>query len=175
MNKSIFVTGVAGSGKSSLCKELEGLGYKAYSIEDIDGLFEMVDKATGKPTENYDNANLELVKQHDWICDEKKLRRLVRSNPKSIVFYCGAAANIDNLLPLFDKVFLLKVSNPKILRERLSTRTSNDFGRTPEVQDWIYTWKDNWENHILERGAIVIDANRSLQEIANDIVKRSIS
>ncbi len=172
-NKSILVTGITGSGKSYLCNELKKLGYKAYDIENMNGLFNMVHKKTGKIADKYyDNDNLECVKQHDWICNKNKLQKLVRKNKKGIVFYCGTASNLDELLFLFDKIFLLKIST-KILRKRLSTRKSNDFGRTPEVQEWILEWKDWWENHMHEKGAIVINANRDIQEIITDIVKRS--
>lgn len=44
MNKSILVTGVAGSGKSAISSELKKFGYKSYDIESIKGLFLMVDK-----------------------------------------------------------------------------------------------------------------------------------
>jgi len=172
MNKSIFVTGIAGSGKSAICDELNKFGYKAYDIENMEGLFTMVDKKTGKPFKDYDDDNLELVKRADWICDKKKLQKLIRKSSKGIVFYCGVASNLDDLLPLFDKIFLLKVSQ-KILRERLSTRTSNDFGRTAEVRKWIFSWKKWWEDHMKEKGVIVIDVSRSPREIANDIVGRS--
>ena len=172
MNKSILVTGVTGSGKTALCKELKKLDYKAYSIEDMSGFFKMVSKKTKKPIKNYNNYNLESVKQHDWICNKKKLQQLIKKNSKEIVFYCGTASNLDDLLPLFDKIFLLKV-NEKVLRERLSTRTSNDFGRTPEVQKWILSWKKWWEDHMLEKGATIINANRNLKEVAKDVVKSS--
>ncbi|HIH11772.1 TPA: SDR family NAD-dependent epimerase/dehydratase, partial [Candidatus Woesearchaeota archaeon] len=33
MNKSILITGVAGSGKSAVCDELNKRRYKAYGIE----------------------------------------------------------------------------------------------------------------------------------------------
>jgi len=174
MNKSILITGVAGSGKSAVCDELNDLGYKAFGIEDIDGLFTMVDQKTGKPVKNFDFDNFESAKQTDWICDKNKLQRLMCKNSGGIVFYCGTASNIDDLLPLFDKIFLLKV-NQKVLRERLSKRTSNDFGRTPEIQEWILSWKKSWEDRRIEKGAIVIDASRSLQEVAMDIVGSSKS
>ena len=174
MNKSILITGVAGTGKSAVCDELNKLGYKAFGLEDIDGLFTMIHKKTGKPFKNYDNDNFEMVKQADWICDKKKLQRLMRKNSEGFVFYCGAVSNLDDLLPLFDKIFLLKTSQ-KILRERLTTRTSNDFGRTAEVQKWVFSWKSWWENHMKEKGAIVIDAGRSLRKIAENIIRISKS
>lgn len=174
MKQSILITGVAGSGKSAVCDELNKLGNKAFGIEDIDGLFTMINKKTGKPFKGYDNDNLEHVKQGRWVCNKKKLQHLIRQNSKGIVFYCGIASNLDELLPLFNKTFLLK-TNKKVLRERLTTRTSNDFARTPETQKQLFSWKDWWEDHMREKGAVVINANRSLKEIAKDIIKKSES
>lgn len=172
MHKSILITGIAGTGKSAVCDELNKLGYKAFGIEDIEGLFTIVHKKTGKPFENYDNYDFEKVKNSEWICDKKKLQCLIRKYSEEIVFYCGTASNLDDLLPLFDKIFLLKTSQ-KILRERLTTRKSNDFGRTTEVQKWIFCWKSWWENHMKEKGAIVIDASRSLRDVAENIIRSS--
>jgi dephospho-CoA kinase len=172
MNKSILITGITGSGKSAVCDELKKRGYKAYDIEIMEGLFNLVDNKTGKIVNGYDNKNLEWVKRHDWVCNRKKLQELVRKNAKDVAFYCGTAGNLDELLFLFGKIFLLKVS-PKILRERLSTRKSNDYGRTSEVQDWIIEWKDWWEKHMIENGAIVIGADRGIKEVTTDILERS--
>ena len=169
--KSILITGITGSGKSAVCGELKKRGYKAYDIEVMKGLFNLVDKKTGIIVNGYDNKNLEWVKRYVWVCNRKKLQNLVRKN-KDTVFYCGTAGNLDELLSLFGRIFLLKVS-PKILRKRLSTRKSNDYGRTPEVQDWIIEWKDWWESHMIEKGAIVINADRNLEEVTTDILKRN--
>jgi len=172
MNKSILITGIAGSGKSAICGELNRLGYKAHDIEDIKDLFKMINKKTGKGAHNYDNSNLESVKNHEWICDKKKLQQLINNNSKGIVFYCGVASNLNDMFPLFDKIFLLKVG-PKILCKRLSTRTSNDFGRTPEVQKDLLIWKKDWEDYVCKKGAVIINANQNLQNVANDIIKKS--
>jgi broad-specificity NMP kinase len=171
MNKSILITGVAGSGKSAVCKELKKLGYKAYDIENMPGLFTMIDKRTGKPTKDYDNDDLEKVKRHDWVCDKKKLRQLMKKN-SGLVFYCGIGSNTIDLIPLFDNVFLLKVGR-KNLCERLTKRTSNYFGRTREVQKWMFTWKKWWEDEMQKKGAITINANRELLKVVNHIVKIS--
>lgn len=172
MHKSILVTGVSGSGKSVLCGELEKLGYKAYDIDDVKGLCRMVHKKTGKPIKNQDNTNLEQVRQHDWICNKRKLKSIMRKNPKGMVFYCGSVSNADELLTLFDKIFLLK-AHQRVLSKRLSTRTTNDFGRTREVQRWIFDWRKWWENHMIEQGAVIINANQTLRKVATDIIKKS--
>lgn len=174
MNASIFITGVSGSGKSAVCDELNKLGYKAYGIENIKGLFTMVNKKTGKIADDYDIDIFKLVKQHDWICDKNKLKLLLQNNSNGVVFYCGTATNQEDLFPLFDKIFLLKVSK-KILRERLINRSSNHFARTPEVQKWIFRWKGRWENHLFKKGAQIINANFDLNKVVADIIDRSKS
>lgn len=78
---------------------------------------------------------------------------------------------MDDLISLFDKVFLLK-ANQKVLSVRLTTRTSNDFGRAPEVQKHIFSLKGGWEDKMVKKGAEVINANRDIKGVAQDIVKR---
>ena len=172
MNKSILITGVAGSGKSAICDELIKSGYKAFGIEEIDGLFKMVDKKTGKPLKNFDNNDLESVNQSRWICDKKKLEKLMSKNVKDLTFYCGIASNMQDLLPLFDKVFLLR-ANLKVLRYRLTTRTSNTFGKNPQVQKQIFSWKNWWEKEMIKKGAILINANPSIEKVTKEILKKS--
>jgi dephospho-CoA kinase len=172
MDRSILITGVAGSGKSAVCDELKRLGHKAFDIDSLRALCRVVDKTTGEISKGCDFRSLESVKRHKFIRDRDMLREFIRENSGGIVYYLGNASNIDELLPLFDKVFMLEASE-KTLCERLACRTSNDFGRTPEIQQWILGWKRVWEDHIREKGATVVDANRGLQDIAADIVKRS--
>ena len=59
-----------------------------------------------------------------------------------------------------------------MLCKRLSSRAPNGFGRTSEVQEWMFSWMKWWEDYVCENGAIIIDANRTLQEIAIDIIGR---
>lgn len=129
----------------------------------------MVDKETGLAIKNFDADDPDSVKQAIWICDKNKLQGLVNNNPTGIVFYCGTASNIEELLPLFDKVLLLKVGEEE-LRRRLSRRPSPEFGRSPEIQDWIISGKVCWEKQVSDNGAIVIDTNGNLKQVITKIV-----
>ncbi len=170
MKKSILITGVAGSGKSSVFRELKKQGCNSFDIECMEGLFCMRDKKTGKKYENYDNDEIDSVKEAEWICDEKKLKKLIEENSDKTTFYCGVASNTLDLLRFFDKIILLSIT-PETLRKRLSTRKSGEFGNTPESQDHVLSWKDWWENQMCKKGAIEINANANVQEVASEILK----
>ena len=168
----ILITGVSGTGKSTICNELNKINYISYDIENENlGLCHMIRKDTKKISKDYDEHNLESIKQHDWVCDIDKLNKLMSKNPKGIIFYCGTTSNLDDIIPMFDKIFLLKVDN-EVLRKRLSKRTSNEFARTADIQEWVFSWKDWWEEHMIKKGAIVINANKNLKETINDIIKK---
>lgn len=140
--KSILITGVPGTGKTTICHKLKELGYAACDMDKKRNLFIMVDKTTRTPIENHDNTDKEKVKNMDWICDTVLLKSLIDAETSPLAFYCGNASNIDEVLPHFDYVILVKTTSEN-LKERLTTRTTNDYGKTPEIQEWITSWKDS--------------------------------
>ena len=171
MKKSFFITGVTGSGKSLISEELNKLGYKAYDIEELEGMFKMVRKDTRKDFTDYDNTDIEKVKNADWICDKNKLEELLQKQNAEIAFYCGTASNNNEIIPFFNQTILLKAS-PEVVRKRLSSREgADDMGNTAENREWVLSWKDWWENKIIERGALVVDADGNPTEVAKKIIE----
>ncbi len=70
------------------------------------GLFQMIDKRTGKPFSDFDNTDLEKQKNSAWMCDVNKLGELIKMNQQEgPVFYCGIASNLEDFLHFFDKFF----------------------------------------------------------------------
>lgn len=171
MKKPFFITGVAGSGKSLISKELNRLGYKAYDIEELEGMFKMIRKDTREDFTDYDNADIEKVKNADWICDKNKLKELLQKQNIGIAFYCGIASNNNEIIPLFDQTILLKVGSEAV-RKRLSSREgTDDMGNTAENREWVLSWKDWWENQMIEQGALVVDADGNPTEVAKKIIE----
>jgi len=170
--QKILITGVSGSGKSTVCKELKKLGYEAYGIEDIPGMFDMYHKGTKRVFENYSNKNPEHIKNAEWLCDVDKLKQLLDSQKSKFSFYCGIASNMDDILPLFDKVFVLQPDS-EILNERLKNREGSDnIGNTQDGRDVVLGWKDWWENKMMDKGAIFINANGTPKEVTKKILSR---
>lgn len=169
--KHVLVTGVAGSGKTTLCDTFNKMGFEAYDIESIPKLFVMQDKVTGGVMTRHNNDNLEIVKRGDWLCDKERLTYILKSQSTDLAFYCGVATNITEIMNLFDKTFMLRASEKNTLK-RLAARKNGEFGNTNEVQRWILSWKEEAEASIMNRGAVVIDANQGPQEVASDILDK---
>ena len=169
--KSVFVTGVSGVGKSTLTSCLQERGYVAYDIEEM-GLFSMFNVETGEELLAWDNTDVELVKKMNWVCDAEKLEAHLRQQRADVVFYCGAAGNVEEIAPLFDQIVLLTADEPTI-RHRLSTRTNNDFGRVREAQDVVLAGKDSYERDLKEMGAVVVNANPEHDHVVDDVIQKT--
>jgi broad-specificity NMP kinase len=169
MKKSVLVTAVAGSGKTTACKALSDLGYNSYDIESIPGLFSLIDEETGEPMIKHDGSNPELVIKGDWNCDKDKMQKLIDDETADITFYCGAASNIKDIRSLFDAVVILRVSD-KTTVERLSSRPDGQFGHTSEIREWVLSWKHEIEEEWINAGGITVSAEEIPAEVARAIV-----
>ncbi len=169
MSKSIFITGVAWTWKSTICEELKNRWYKAFDIEKIKWLFFIRNKLTWKIVNYYENNNIEFINAHDWVCDIKKMKKIINKN--NLSFYCWTSSNINKLLDLFDKIFLLKVWNVE-LRSRLNNR--GWFACCNNIQEWMFWWKNEWELEINKKWAIDIDANKNISYIVDNILEKIV-
>lgn len=176
MKKAIFITGIAGSGKSTISRELRFAGQEACDIEsDEFGLFMFIRKDTGERFVDYDNADMEKVASASWVCDTEKLKVLLAQQKKEYAFYCGIASNNKELMPLFTMSILLR-ADPQILSVRLSVREgTDDFANTPEGREALLNQKDEFEQEMIAEGAHVVDANPEPTEVVSKIVSLAIN
>src|SRR5436309_1249680 len=99
----IYITGVSGTGKSAIAKELEKRGILAFSIDEAEGLCNWVDRKSQEIDNNY-IPSIDWLNAHDWICNVEKLKKLLDSG-KDLVIVTGISTNQDEYLNLFDKIF----------------------------------------------------------------------
>ena len=69
----------------------------------------------------------------------------------------------------FDQLLLLKTS-PEIFIQRIQNRTDNDFGKDKTAQDVILGWYERFEQKMIDKGAIVIDAEQSVDNVVEQIL-----
>lgn len=168
----VYITGLSGSGKSTVCKELKKKGFEAYDA-DGEGFNRWCDMATGKVVKGNSIKKIdteERYKKYSWDTSRKKVEKLSKSVENKLAFLCGVSGNEETVWDLFSKVICL-IIDEKTLRNRIKTRTSNDFGKIPLELEMLLEWHKSYPGDYLKQGAVAIDANRSLKMVVDDILK----
>lgn len=120
--KRVLITGMSGTGKSAVVRELIRRGYWAVDLDTPDWS-EWVD---------VDPADqLTPAEGKDWIWQEDRVRALLSRQDQGLLFVSGCAENMQRLFPLIERIILLSAPAATIM-ERLGARSSDDYGSTDE-------------------------------------------
>ncbi len=156
--RNYLVEGVSGTGKTSVCRELNRRGYQA--INGDRKLAYQGDPQTGEAT---DTA---LHQNHIW--DVGRVRALVADSAAPVTFFCGGSRNLVQFIGLFDEVFVLDI-DLETLHRRLDQRPHDEWGSKPSERDLIVRVHRTKED--IPSDAVVIDATRSLSEVVDEILR----
>lgn len=168
----IYITGTSGTGKTTIARALAA---KGIATIDTDEICYWQNKETGERVEFFpigEQSGMppeEVAKRHathNWICDTGEPKRFLDAHPNAVAV--GGASNHQESLHLFDKLFALN-ANPETITKRIRERTDNDFGKHPEELKLILGWAENYVSHMKARGATILDADRPLEEIVEQI------
>ncbi len=157
--RNYLIEGVSGTGKTSVCKELQRRGYQA-----INGDRELAyqgDPETGKPT---DGATHE---HHIWHVD--RVRGLASNQDEVVTFFCGGSRNVSKFIDLFDGVFVLEV-DLDTLHRRLDERPEDEWGAKPAERQLIVRLHQTRED--IPKNGIVIDATAPIARVVDGIVRQ---
>jgi shikimate kinase len=110
--KRVLLTGLSGTGKSSVVRELTARGYKA--VDTDDGWCEPLPDG-----------------RQQWRKDA--VERLLDTEDADVLFVAGCEENQVRFHLRFDHIVLLSAPLETLL-ERLGTRTDNPYGKAPEEQ-----------------------------------------
>lgn len=171
---NVLVTGVSGSGKTTIAAELTKQGHDACNMDYVPGLCSWVNLATGQSEPDFTITSAQdWQDKYDWLWDEQKLTELLANSHDT--FFCGSSGNQQRFYSLFGKIFLLKM-NAQLIRDRvLNSEREHDYGKLPGEIDAIIGYHESFQEHAIEAGAVVIDAKRPLTEIVDLILKQSMA
>lgn len=170
-----YITGISASGKSSVMRKLQELGFEAHGVDE-EGYANWVDRETGETRtfhEDDPSSNIhDWYQKHHWILSRDRIRELKDHSDRAgkTIILAEYADDEDNVRQLFDKVIYLAVDEDTI-RERVNNRQDNHFGKTGEEMAAIVEWLDKNDEAYRKSGAYVIDAAQSLNKVMKEVLK----
>lgn len=158
--KNYLIEGVSGTGKTSVCDELQRRGYHA--IHGDRALAYQGDPRTGEPLDGSTHAH------HIW--DVEKVRALVADQSHPASFFCGGSRNFDRFIDLFDRVFVLEV-DLDTLNRRLALRPEDEWGGRASERELIVRLHATKED--IPRNGTIIDATAPLARVVDAILEHT--
>jgi shikimate kinase len=167
----IYITGVAGTGKSTICQQLRQLGYTAYDA-DVDGFMGWQHIASGEWVCGYDMPNYlskSWFEEYQWALSRVRVEQAALEAANKPVFICGTSANDEDVHDLLHHVMFLTLDE-QILRQRLATRDTNSFGKTEDELNHVLRWIQPAEEYYRNFGAFMLNAAEPVEHVVSQIL-----
>jgi dephospho-CoA kinase len=147
--KRVLLTGMSGTGKSSVVHALAARGYKA--VDTDDGWSEPLPDGRQR-----------------WR--EDAIDRLLDTEDADVLFVAGCEENQAQFHPRFDHIVLLSAPVETLL-ERVATRTGNPYGKSPDELSRILDDLENVEPLLRRAADHEIRTTAPLDEVVDDVLR----
>ena len=147
--RRILVTGMSGTGKSSALAELARLGFRTVDTDE-----------PGWTVEDAEGGR--------WW-DEGRIARLL-AEEGSTLYVSGTVSNQGRFYDDFDAVVLLSAP-AEVLLDRISTRTTNEYGKSREERELILGHLGEVEPLLRATCTHELDATRPLADVVDELVE----
>ncbi len=168
---AFLVTGNPGSGKSTLAQELARRGLATID-PDYDPELSYWEDDAGKRVSRAEgpaSPDEQWLRAHRWVWNRSRLQDVLTQH-QAPVFVCGIALNIDQVLDLFDRLFLLRIDAETQEERLLAHDTNHPPGRSEAGRQQIRDGRPVFEAQMLKLGAIALDGKASTDAVADQLL-----
>jgi dephospho-CoA kinase len=149
--RTVLVTGMSGTGKSSALAELRVRGFETVDTDEP-GWTDWSDAEGG------------------YVWREERIEELLARDRETPLVVSGTVSNQGRFYPDFDAVVLLSAP-AEVLFERIADRATNDYGRSAEERELILEHVAEVEPLLRATCTHELDAGRPLTEVVDDLAR----
>lgn len=150
-------------------------GYAAYATDE-DGYASWFDNESGEEYSQRttsEERTPEFGQRYSWKVSQDKVMQLAADAAERPIFLCGAVANEAEVWDLFACVVALDI-DIETLKQRLATRTNNDFGKSHHELEQILAWHADGQASYLRVGHRLVDATKPIDEVVRDVIALTV-
>jgi dephospho-CoA kinase len=159
--KRVLLTGMSGTGKSTVIDVLAARGYKAVDA-DYNGYSELVTAPADEPTG--------MEPGQDWVWREDRIRDLLSTEDTDVLFLSGCSPNQGKFYGQFDHIVLL-TAPAGILVQRLASRSNNPYGKRPEEVARVLHLQQSVEPLLRSGAGLEIDTSIPLDQVVAKVLR----
>lgn len=149
----VLITGMSGTGKSSVIAMLAARGYPVAETDDTGWCI----------PENGDWS----TPDKEWVWDESRMAELLSRHVSAHLFVDGCRPNQGKFYDRFDHVVVL-TTPIDVMLSRVANRTNNPFGQTAVDRDAIKRDKLAFEPLLIAGSDLVIDSSTTSPDAIAD-------
>jgi adenylate kinase family enzyme len=148
--RRILVTGMSGTGKSTALERLRRRGFEVVDTDE-DGWSVWCDEDGG------------------YVWRESRIVELLAAERETTLYVSGTVSNQGRFYSHFDAVVLL-TAPADVLLGRIESRTSNDYGKSPDERELVLTHLAEVEPLLRATCTHELDASRPIEDVVADLV-----
>ena len=149
--RRILLTGMSGTGKSTVLRRLRAEDTLTVDLDESEWV--ATDPTTGERRFRIE-----------------PLVRFMRENDDRHIVLAGCEVNQGQLYDYLDAVILM-TAPLRVMRERISARTDNPYGKSDDEWARIVADKEEIEPLLARRCTYICDTDRALEEVTRDIAR----
>ena len=146
--KRVLITGMSGTGKSSVLAALAARGYKTIDT-DYDGWTERVGD--------------------EWLWCEDRIADLLSTEDADVLFVSGTVRNQVKYYSRFDHIVLLSAPLD-VMTERLRSRTNNPYGKSNDELTEVLGFTQTVEPALRRAADLEVDTSVPLDDVIAKIL-----